>query len=188
MTYLTPLRRALRPHNAQKAAELQLRSYSVRNLEFMSDFALRAAYFLNIPAKGPFPLPRLVERWTVPRSNFVHKKSQENFERVTLRRNITLYDAAPETVAVWLGFVRKHAWYGVGFKANVFEHCGVEVGKDMDVLADEAMGGIQERLRLLGARKDLMEKIENKEFVDPARGAQTGRLGPMGESQFNKML
>ncbi|RAL60192.1 hypothetical protein DID88_000814 [Monilinia fructigena] len=34
----------------------------VRNLEFFSDFALRAAYYLNLPAYGPVPLPRITER------------------------------------------------------------------------------------------------------------------------------
>ena len=86
----------------------------------MADFALRAAYYLKMPASGPVPLPRLVQRWTVPRSNFVHKKSQENFERVTLRRLVQVQDAHPETVQIWLAFLRKHAFHGVGMKANVF--------------------------------------------------------------------
>ena len=57
--------------------DLQLRTFSVRNMEFFADFAMRAAYYLGLPAKGPIPLPRKIERWTVPRANFVFKKSQE---------------------------------------------------------------------------------------------------------------
>lgn len=102
--------------------DLQLRSYSVRNVEFFADFALRAAYYLHLPAAGPIPLPRITERWTVPRSNFIFKKSQENFERITLRRLIQIQDGHPETVEVWLAFLRKHAYYGVGMKANVWQH------------------------------------------------------------------
>jgi ribosomal protein S10 len=94
----------------------------VRNVEFFSDFALRAAYYLNLCASGPVPLPRIVERWTVPRSNFVHKKSQENFERVTLRRLIQIRDGHPEVVQLWLAFLRRHAFYGVGMKANIWEN------------------------------------------------------------------
>lgn len=104
------------------ACDLQLRSYSVRNLEFFTDFALRAAYYLHLPAAGPVPLPRITERWTVPRSNFVHKKSQENFERITLRRLIQIQDGNPETVEIWLAFLRKHAYYGIGMKANVWAY------------------------------------------------------------------
>lgn len=102
--------------------DLQLRSYSVQNVEFFADFAIRAAYYLNLPVSGPVPLPRIVERWTVPRSNFVHKKSQENFERITLRRLIQIKDGNPQAVQAWLAFLRKHAFYGVGMKANVWEH------------------------------------------------------------------
>ena len=98
-----------------------MRSYSVRNLEFFADFALRAAYYLGLPAYGPVPLPRIVERWTVPRSSFIFKKSQENFERRTVRRLIQIRDGHPETVEVWLAFLRKHAYYGIGMKANIYE-------------------------------------------------------------------
>ena len=118
--YLKPLKR--RAQYGVPACDLQLRSYSVRNVEFFSDFALRAAYYLNLPAAGPIPLPRITERWTVPRSNFIFKKSQENFERITLRRLVQIQDGNPETVELWLAFLRKHAYYGVGMKANVWQH------------------------------------------------------------------
>jgi ribosomal protein S10 len=94
----------------------------VRNLEFFADFALRAAYYLNLPAYGPVPLPKITQRWTVPKSNFIFKKSQENFERVTLRRLIQIKDGHPETVELWLAFLKKHAYYGIGMKANVWEY------------------------------------------------------------------
>lgn len=118
--YLKPLKRQAR--YGVPACDLQLRSYNVRNVEFFADFALRAAYYLGLPAAGPVPLPRITERWTVPRSNFIFKKSQENFERITLRRLIQIQDGHVENVEVWLAFLRKHAYYGVGMKANVWQH------------------------------------------------------------------
>jgi len=117
--YLRPLKRA--QTHVIPVCDLQLRSYNVRNLEFFCDFCLRAAYYLNLPASGPVPLPRIIERWTVPHGHFIHKKSQENFERRTVRRLIQIKDGDPETVQVWLAFVRKHAYYGIGMKANVWE-------------------------------------------------------------------
>jgi ribosomal protein S10 len=129
--YLRPLKRQAK--YGIPACDLQLRSYSVRNLEFFADFALRAAYYLNLPAAGPIPLPRITERWTVPRSNFIHKKSQENFERITLRRLIQIQDGHPETVQIWLAFLRKHAYWGVGMKANTWEH--EKLGKLAYILA-----------------------------------------------------
>ena len=116
--YLKPLKRTAT--YGLPACDLQLRSYSVTNLEFFADFVLRAAYYLHLPAAGPIPLPRITERWTVPRGHFVHKKSQENFQRITLRRLIQIQDGNPETVEIWLAFIRKHAYHGVGMKANVW--------------------------------------------------------------------
>lgn len=117
--YLKPLKR--KPEYGVPTCDLQLRSFSVRNVEFMADFALRAAYYLRLPASGPVPLPKRTERWTVIRSNFAHKKSQENFERLTHRRLIQIQDGNVEVVQAWLAFLRKHAFHGVGMKANIWE-------------------------------------------------------------------
>jgi ribosomal protein S10 len=144
-------------------------------VEFFADFAIRAAYYLNLPVSGPVPLPRIVERWTVPRSNFVHKKSQENFERITLRRLIQIKDGNPQSVQAWLAFLRKHAFYGVGMKANIWEHeslgmitlahwidftvnililLSVDVGKNMDASIAEVEASLRPDLEQFGQRKD----------------------------------
>ncbi|KAF4551383.1 Ribosomal protein S10p/S20e-like protein [Elsinoe fawcettii] len=183
LTYLNPLKRA--PTHGIPVADLQLRSYSVRNLEFMADFALRAAYYLNLPAKGAVPLPRITERWTVPKSNFVHKKSQENFERITMRRLIQIQDGHPETVQIWLGFLQKYMYYGVGMKANVWEYGAVDVAKEMDEKADQVEERVRERLKLFGRRKDLVGKRDVKHLVHDSlfKGAY-GSMGPMGSSNY----
>lgn len=117
--YLRPLRRQAK-YNVP-SCNLQLRSYSVRPLESFCDFALRAAYYLGLPAYGPTPLPKIIQRWTVPKSSFIFKKSQENFERITRRRLIQIRDGHPETVQIWLAFLQKHQQAGVGMKANMWE-------------------------------------------------------------------
>ncbi|KAF2012667.1 ribosomal protein S10 [Aaosphaeria arxii CBS 175.79] len=131
--HLRPLRRT--PTHGIPVCDLQLRTYSIRNLEFFADFAMRAAYFLNLPARGPIPLPRITERWTVPRSNFIFKKSQENFERITMRRLIQIQDGHPDVVKAWLAFLQEHQFHGVGMKANIWEHESLEdalsVGSDI---------------------------------------------------------
>lgn len=151
--YLKPLKR--QAQYGVPTCDLQLRSYSVRNVEFFADFALRAAYYLHLPAAGPIPLPRITERWTVPRSNFIFKKSQENFERITLRRLIQIQDGHPETVEVWLAFLRKHAYYGVGMKANVWQHEKLGVGKTMDVSLENLKQAIEPKWAHFGRRKTL---------------------------------
>ncbi|KAL6864378.1 ribosomal protein S10 [Trichoderma novae-zelandiae] len=114
------------------SCDLQLRSFSLQPLQFFSDFALRAAYYLGLPASGPVTLPRITERWTVPRSHFIFKKSQENFERVTLRRLIQIKDGNPETVQLWLAYLRKHQFYGIGMKANMWEFGTTEMSKSLE--------------------------------------------------------
>jgi ribosomal protein S10 len=147
-------------------------------VEFFTDFAIRAAYYLNLPVSGPVPLPRIVERWTVPRSNFVHKKSQENFERITLRRLVQIKDGNPQAVQAWLAFLRKHAFYGVGMKANIWEHDSLgmvllfislfffadyksltinsttDAGKSMDASVAEVEEALRPELAQFGQRKD----------------------------------
>ncbi|GLA58616.1 mitochondrial 37S ribosomal protein rsm10 [Aspergillus tubingensis] len=167
--YLRPLRR--KAEFGLPVCDLQLRSYSVRNVEFFADFAVRAAYYLNLPVSGPVPLPRIVERWTVPRSNFVHKKSQENFERITLRRLVQIKDGNPQVVQTWLAFLRKHAFYGVGMKANVWEHESLDVAANMDSTLPEVEKSLQPYLSQFGHRQDatscdsISDILDNERFV-----------------------
>ncbi|RPA84204.1 hypothetical protein BJ508DRAFT_412902 [Ascobolus immersus RN42] len=128
--YYAPLKREAK--YGIPVCDLQVRSYSLRQLEFQCDFALRAAYYLNLPVKGPVPLPKKVQRWTVPRSHFIFKKSQENYERITYKRLIQVLDGHPETVQVWLAYIRKNQIYGTGMKANVWGIEGLDVTKRMD--------------------------------------------------------
>ncbi|KAI9749635.1 MAG: Tryptophan--tRNA ligase, mitochondrial [Lichina confinis] len=149
--YLAPLKR--RAEYGVPTCDLQLRSYSVHNLTFFADFALRAAYYLKLPASGPIPLPRLRQLWTVPRSNFVHKKSQENFERITMRRLIQIKDGHPDAVEIWLAFLTKHQYHGVGMKANVWDFERLDVGKTLDTTVEEMGAGLESKWAQFGQRK-----------------------------------
>ena len=141
----------------------------------MADFALRAAYYLNLPAKGPIPIPRITERWTVPRSHFIFKKSQENWQRITMRRVVQVLDGDPEVVRRWLGFVRRWAWHGVGMKADVWEWEGMEglgYGKEARAKRDgPTEGEVEEALErgrweLFGRRAGLNSKEEVEKVLD----------------------
>ncbi|KAK5076650.1 mitochondrial 37S ribosomal protein rsm10 [Lithohypha guttulata] len=146
-------------------AQLQLRSYSVRNLEFFADFVMRVAYYLKLPATGPAPLPKRIERWTMPRSNFVHKKSQENFERITLKRLITVYDGHPDVVEIWLACLRKWQFYGVGMKANVWAFEGVDVASNMDRQLEEVQKDLDAKLANFGWRQYAAGKQSVEEML-----------------------
>ena len=156
------------------SCDLQLRSYSVRNLEFMADFAMRAAYYLRLPASGPIPLPQKVERWTVIRGNFVHKKSQENFERKTLRRLIQIKDGHPQTVQAWLAYLRKHAFYGVGMKANVWEYEPLNVNSKMDRSAETLDVQLQSKMSKFGRNVASKESRSITDILERQKYRQMG--------------
>jgi small subunit ribosomal protein S10 len=164
--YLRPLKRT--PTHGIPVCSLQIRSFSVRNLELYADFAMRAAYYMGLPAKGPVPLPHITQRWTVPRSNFVHKKSQENFERVTVRRAIQILDGDPEVVQCWLGYLQQKAYHGIGMKAHMWEHEGLGVGKRMDELAGVADAGLEDQWGNFGTRLN----VKTAEAVEELLGSE----------------
>lgn len=158
------------------SCDLQLRSYSLQPLEFFSDFALRAAYYLGLPASGPVPLPRITQRWTVPRSHFIFKKSQENFERITLRRLIQIKDGNPETVQLWLAYLRKHQYYGVGMKANMWEFSDLEVDKAMDEAVMNQTGELESAWSHLGQVKSIESPQTVEELLSSRRFKEASGL------------
>ncbi|TLD28314.1 hypothetical protein PspLS_03849 [Pyricularia sp. CBS 133598] len=170
--HLQPLRRETQ--YGIPSCDLQLRAYSARPIEFFSDFALRAAYYLGLPAFGPTPLPRIVQRWTVPRSHFIFKKSQENYERITLRRLIQIRDGNPETVQIWLAFLQKHAYSGVGMKANMWEFGALDAAKEMDEAAKKAAADIESSWVHFGQKKPLGSVKDVKEMLQKERVTLAG--------------
>lgn len=128
--YHAPLK--LPVEHGDLVADLQLRSYDNENLDFYSDFILRAGYYLGMPLTGPKPLPTRRERWTVIRSPFAHAKSKENFERHTHKRLIRVWDSNPDVVQIWLSYISKHAITGVGMKCNVYQKSPIALELDSD--------------------------------------------------------
>ena len=166
------------------SCDLQLRSFSLQPLDFFSDFALRVAYYLGLPASGPVPLPRITQRWTVPRSHFIFKKSQENFERITLRRLIQIKDGNPETVQLWLAYLRKHQYYGVGMKANMWEFSELGAGKAIDENIKNNMVDLGSTWAHLGQTEEIgtAEKVEellnSRRFQEAAGLRQRPTVSP----------
>jgi small subunit ribosomal protein S10 len=181
--YLRPLKRT--PTHNIPVCSLQIRSFSVRNLELYADFAMRAAYYLGLPAKGPIPLPHITQRWTVPRSNFVHKKSQETFERVTVRRTIQILDGDAQAVQCWLGYLQQKAYHGIGMKAHMWEHEALGVGARMDEMAGDASAGLEGEWGNFGTRLNVKtaeaveEVLGSEAFTEPKRAREAFWRAPV---------
>lgn len=61
----------------------------------------------------------------------MHKKTQENFERITYKRMIKINDGHPEVVERWLSYLNSNVMPGVGLKANTFTFDSLGVGARM---------------------------------------------------------
>ena len=109
-------------------ANIHFRSHHIPLLKLFTHFALHAASSLGIPASNVISLPTQRSLWTVIRSPFAHKKSQENFERRVHKRAIKAWDADPEVVQRWILYLRKNAMPGVGMKVTVWDRVPLGIG------------------------------------------------------------
>ncbi|KAF7313243.1 DNA-directed RNA polymerase [Mycena kentingensis (nom. inval.)] len=148
------------------AAQIQFRSHEVRNMELFVHFATHAAYSLGIPCSRMYILPTQRTLWTVPRSPFAYKKSQENFERKVHRRGLKAFDADPEVVDLWFSYLRKHAMGGVGIRCVKWERMPLGVGATLERTAED-------KLRREG--RATKEKIGNLGLVSVAAGTLADR-------------
>ncbi|KAI9320850.1 ribosomal protein S10 domain-containing protein [Dichotomocladium elegans] len=119
----------LKPTHNITVCNLHMRGYLPQQLDFYADFAQRAAYHLGMPCSGTVRLPTQTSRWTVIRSPFVHKKSQENFERKTHKRLLQIKDSHPEVVQRWLQYLTMNAPAGVGLRATTWDFEAVQQQK-----------------------------------------------------------
>jgi ribosomal protein S10 len=126
-----PAPERIQPSHGIPVCNLHFRGYIPQHLDFYVDFARRAAFSMKMPCSGPVYLPTQTSRWTVIKSPFVHKKSQENFERKTHKRLLQIKDTHPEVVQRWLHYLKMNAPSGIGMRATTWEFENVGVGKTM---------------------------------------------------------
>ncbi|KAK9236711.1 ribosomal protein S10 domain-containing protein [Lipomyces kononenkoae] len=137
LTHYAPMK--LIPTHGQRTCDLYLRAYTVDQIEFFAEFAMRAAFYLNMPVRGPVYVPKRTERWTIVKSPFAHAKTKVNFERVTHKRLIHVLDAHMDTIETWLGFLRKYELAGVAMKAHLYNYEAIDFELDEpDVVEQEA--------------------------------------------------
>lgn len=111
------------------AAVIHLRSYHPSLLDLFTHFVSHSASALAIPISRPTGLPTQRSLWTVPKGPFIHKKSQENFDRKTHKRVVKAWDTDPEVVERWVRYMELHSMAGVGMRVVRWERAPVSVGK-----------------------------------------------------------
>lgn len=93
-----------------------------------------------------------------------------------MRRLIQIKDGNPETVELWLAFLKKHAYYGIGMKANVWEYNELGVGKTMDVNMENIKSVMEPKWVHFGRSKErdtsekVMELMNSEKFKLAAGG------------------
>ncbi|KAG6373585.1 ribosomal protein S10 domain-containing protein [Boletus reticuloceps] len=155
------------------AAEIHLRSHHVYPLDLFAHFAGHAASALGIPATRPIPLPTQRSMWTVLRGPFVHKKSQENFERRVHKRVIKAWDADALIVDRWVRYLRTHQLPGVGIRVTTWERAPLGVGKQIFEQAMEKIRPDTEEI------KALAEKIVEQEMSVTSEGGESPTEKPL---------
>ncbi|KAF9242799.1 ribosomal protein S10 domain-containing protein [Melanogaster broomeanus] len=143
------------------SAEVHFRSHHHYFLDLFAHFAGHAASALGIPSSRPVPLPTQRSMWTVIRGPFVHKKSQENFERRVHKRVIKAWDADPEVVDRWVKYLRKHQMPGVGIRVTRWERAPLGIGQQ---ILDHATSQVRPHTKAAEV-KELADKIVEQELL-----------------------
>jgi small subunit ribosomal protein S10 len=83
---------------ARQKLRIRLKAYDHRVLDQSARLIVETAERTGADVVGPVPLPTKIERFTVQRSPFVDKDSQEHFEIRTHNRLIDVVDPDSKTI------------------------------------------------------------------------------------------
>jgi small subunit ribosomal protein S10 len=83
---------------AKNKMRIRLKAYDHRVLDQSAQRIVEAAERTGTKVVGPVPLPTRVERFTVMRSPFIDKDSQEHYEIRTHKRLIDVLDPDSKTI------------------------------------------------------------------------------------------
>ena len=77
---------------------IRLKAFDYRVLDVSTQEIVNTAKRTGAQVRGPIPLPRKIEKFTVLRSPHVNKKAREQFEIRTHKRLLDIVDPTPQTV------------------------------------------------------------------------------------------
>ena len=83
---------------AKQKIRIRLKAYDHRILDQSAKRIVETAERSGARVVGPVPLPTKIEKYTVRRSTFIDKDSQEHFEIRTHKRLIDIFEPTARTV------------------------------------------------------------------------------------------
>ncbi|TDL20428.1 ribosomal protein S10 [Rickenella mellea] len=152
-----------RTHNIPVAL-IHFRSYFHPLLDIATHFSTHAASALGIPCSRVVRLPTQRSLWTVPRGPFVHKKSQENFERKTHKRLIKAWDADQEVVDRWIAYMQMYPIAGVGMRIVRWHRAPMGIGGKHKMSQTVKIEGVTSRQKM----EDVAAQIFKQEMAASA--------------------
>lgn len=83
--------------NKQKI-RIKIKSFDHKVIDETTKLIIDTAERTGAIVAGPIPLPTKIEKFTVNKSTFVHKRSREQFEIRTHARLIDITETTPKTI------------------------------------------------------------------------------------------
>lgn len=77
---------------------IKIKSFDHKVIDDTANLIIETAERTGAIIAGPIPLPTKIEKYTVNKSTFVHKKSREQFELRTHCRLIDIRETTPKTI------------------------------------------------------------------------------------------
>lgn len=82
----------------QQKIRIKIKSFDHKVIDETSKLIIDTAERTGAIVAGPIPLPTKIEKFTVNRSTFVHKKAREQFEMRTHARLIDITETTAKTI------------------------------------------------------------------------------------------
>jgi len=87
-----------KPVDTGSKLRVKIRAYDHKIIDGATKTIIDTAERNNVKVVGPVPLPTSKNKYSVNRSTFVHKTSQEQYEMRTHKRLIDILNATPKAI------------------------------------------------------------------------------------------
>lgn len=84
--------------SVKQKIRIKIKSFDHKVIDETTKLIIDTAERTGAMIAGPIPLPTRIEKFTVNKSTFVHKKSREQFEIRTHSRLIDITETTPKTI------------------------------------------------------------------------------------------
>lgn len=84
--------------SVKQKIRIKIKSFDHKVIDETTKLIIDTAERTGAMIAGPIPLPTKIEKFTVNKSTFVHKKSREQFEIRTHSRLIDITETTPKTI------------------------------------------------------------------------------------------